>query len=197
MYREPAPRDPKEAPPNELACSGEVRNWTNAALTSLLLLVLFPLAVAFFVNALDSPPWASVGGGVVAFVALYTREKRRRRSRTLLRVNGGDVSFITQGAASEERSFRLGEVVDVVLDTKTEGTIHLAASPIPALQFANARPGPTVDKARVMLVLEDGAPVAVTPTLLAYMDATEQMGKVRVFLRKHGWVPEDERATDA
>jgi hypothetical protein len=30
---------------------------------------------------------------------------------------------------------------------------------------------------------------------LPHFEATDWLGRIRVFLRKHGWVPEDERET--
>ena len=53
-----------------------------------------------------------------------------------------------------------------------------------------------IDVSRVMLVpMEPREPVALSEDDLAHMDAVELASQVRRFLRAHGWLPEDERAT--
>lgn len=51
-----------------------------------------------------------------------------------------------------------------------------------------------VDVARIVFVLEGGAaPVRLTETYASYSECMTRFGKVRVFLRAHGWLPDDER----
>lgn len=50
-----------------------------------------------------------------------------------------------------------------------------------------------VDTARIVLVARGRPPIMLCDDHLAHMDATEWMGKTRVFLRKQGRVPFDER----
>jgi hypothetical protein len=38
--------------------------------------------------------------------------------------------------------------------------------------------------------------VHLTDEYFAHMDSTEWLGKIRVFLRKNGWIPADERKKD-
>jgi hypothetical protein len=64
---------------------------------------------------------------------------------------------------------------------------------IPAMRFIDAKVGPKVDTARIVLIGASGREVRLTEDYLSHMHATEWMGKIRVFLRKHGWLPEDER----
>ena len=45
---------------------------------------------------------------------------------------------------------------------------------------------------RIVLVAKSGE-VPLTEAYLANVDVTEWFGKTRVFLRKHGWLPESER----
>jgi hypothetical protein len=52
---------------------------------------------------------------------------------------------------------------------------------------------PTVDEQRIVLVCATGC-VPLTESHLASVEVTEQFGKMRVFLRKHGWTPESERS---
>ena len=61
------------------------------------------------------------------------------------------------------------------------------------MRFIDAKVGPKVDTARIVLVSASGRQVTLTQDYLAHMSATEWLGKIRVFLRKHGWLPEDER----
>lgn len=60
------------------------------------------------------------------------------------------------------------------------------------MRFADSQVAPPVDKARIVLEFDQRS-VPLTREYLAHMDATDMLGELRVFLRKQGWVPEDER----
>ena len=66
------------------------------------------------------------------------------------------------------------------------------AQDIPVSGGGAAEALPEVDQKRIMLVGKTGS-VPLTEAYLASVDVTEWFGKIRVFLRKHGWVPESER----
>ena len=76
---------------------------------------------------------------------------------------------------------------------KTIERLQDGSSPIPALRFANPTIAPPVDTARVVRVGTNGRRYPLTQAYLAHMDATESVGKIRVFLRKNGWLPASER----
>lgn len=89
---------------------------------------------------------------------------------------------------------RLVNLLDVALDTKAIRKVVPGNDAIPAVQFINTSVGPEVDVARIVFELdEDRAPVPLSEQFLAHVDAVEWIAKIRSFLRKHGWIPEDER----
>jgi hypothetical protein len=91
---------------------------------------------------------------------------------------------------------RLHEVADVVLDVKTIRRVQESGSPVPAVRLEEARVGPEIETARIVVVLEDGGRLELTEPFFAHLDATHWLGRVRVFLRRHGWLPVDERPDD-
>src|SRR5262249_20724692 len=91
--------------------------------------------------------------------------------------------------------FRLSDLANVSLDIKTIERVMDGDSAIPAMRFIDAKVGPKVDTGRIVLVGTNGREVRLTDDFLPHMHCTEWLGKVRAFLRKHGWLPEDERET--
>jgi hypothetical protein len=88
---------------------------------------------------------------------------------------------------------RLDELANVELDTKTIRQVEQGGSAIPAMRFADSRVGPELDRARILLVCDDETRIPLSEIYGVHMQTSESFGKMRVFLRKHGWVPEDER----
>ena len=83
------------------------------------------------------------------------------------------------------------------MDTKTIQKVQEGGDAIPAMRFINATVGPELDTARIVVVGARGTRVPLTTEYIAHMDASEWFGKIRVFLRKSGWVPADERAPES
>lgn len=91
----------------------------------------------------------------------------------------------------------LAELEDVGLDSKSIRKVELGQDAVPVLRFINTQVGPEIDVARIALSIEGrDEPFLLTSAFLPHMDAVEWAGKIRSFLRKHRWVPEDERAED-
>lgn len=63
------------------------------------------------------------------------------------------------------------------------------------MTLADARYLPNARVATIALATEGGR-VPITEDPIAHLEATEAFSKVRVFLRKHGWGPTDERGDD-
>jgi hypothetical protein len=136
-------------------------------------------------------------GGAVALVmaiaaSVWMWRTRKKAAGARLRVDG-DVLSVSLVRSGREESFRLDDLANVELDTKTIERVMEGGSAIPAMRFIDAKIGPKVETARIVLVSESGRQVWLTEEYLPHFDATEWLGKIRVFLRKHGWVPEDER----
>jgi hypothetical protein len=81
----------------------------------------------------------------------------------------------------------------VTLDTKSIRKVEPGRDVIPAVQFITSQVGPEIDVARIVLDVADHTPVRLTDAFLPHTDSVEWIARIRVFLRAHGWVPEDER----
>lgn len=114
---------------------------------------------------------------VVVFVGRKSRE-----GRFVLRVAEGTLEVTREKPHEAPVRIALDDLLDVTLERKTHA--------------AGGRGGGAAE--RVRLALERSAPaepVFVPEDRVTPIDAQEWYGKVRVFLRKHGWVPHGERET--
>lgn len=124
-----------------------------------------------------SPTVALLPLGLAALVLLVRR--RSHEGRYVLRVGDGFVEVTRERQSGPAVRIALADLVDVTLDSQSH---------------ASGRGGSAT--ARVRLALERRAPegpVFVPDERVTPIEAQEWYGKVRVFLRKHGWVPESER----
>jgi hypothetical protein len=111
----------------------------------------------------------------------------------ILHVDRGEL-WITSAKRTLAERMQL-DGIDVVLDTVTIQKVQEGGSAIPAMRFIDATVAPDQDTARIVIV-GGGERYPLTEDYVAYMEATEWFGKIRVFLRKNGWVPLDERDRD-
>lgn len=141
-------------------------------------------------------PWAGLVGLIgMGGVAGYFVFGRRRGARVTLRVEAG-VLRVERGGEGVG-AFKLEELENVTLDVREIQRVEEGGSAIPAMRVIDARVAAPVDKARIVLVARGREPITLSDDHLAHMDATEWMGKIRVFLRRQGWVPLDEREAPA
>ncbi len=191
-YRESHPRsDGGAAPPRELVVSSvdRSRRGTSGFLT--FQIFTLPLVVGAVLGALTPPPVA-LGGFLLSVVGCFVWWKRAPHAGTvMLRVDGDALLLLSANGKRETARFALKDV-DVTLDTKTIQRVQEGDSAIPAMRLIDARVGPEVDTARI-LIEGGGKKVPLSSDHVAHMEASEHFGKIRVFLRKHGWVPHDER----
>ena len=189
MYRELPPQAP---PPAEFLYAVVDRERSRASGIAVLQFLLFPFATAIVLASVATPMAGLVGlVGTTASMALWARSARRGDG-ILFHVDGDELSVVTARTKKPRARFRLTDLQDVTLDTKTIEPLIDGASPIPGLRAATAQPLPKVNETRIVLVTTHG-PLPLTEAYLASVEVTEWFGKLRVFLRKHGWVPEDER----
>jgi hypothetical protein len=139
----------------------------------------------------------SAGVGLLAALATagwkyWQRRRARTTPRAVLRVLHGRL-HLSGPAFPAPIACDLSELLDVYLDTKTIQRVQENAGAVPDLRFINATVGGEQDTARIALELERET-FFLTPERLSHTDANEWFGKIRRFLRQHGWVPEDERA---
>ncbi len=192
MYRAKGELSAAEAPPNELvyeAIDPEGRRGSSVAMFQIFSV---PPLVAVVLSMLATPEVGLFGLVASALGAVWWWRRPRTHGYSI-RVSGGDVTVSARASARVLVSIPLGDLLDVTLDTKTIQRIQEGSSAIPAVRFQEAQVGPALDTSRVVLVSRQDAFVPLGDTYLANMHATEWLGKIRVFLRKHGWVPEAER----
>jgi hypothetical protein len=89
---------------------------------------------------------------------------------------------------------RTGNVANVALDTKTIRRVQEGNALTPSARFVDSRVGPELDVARIVFDVHGiPEPLRLSEAYVAHMECIEWLGKIRFFLRSHGWVPEDER----
>jgi hypothetical protein len=130
--------------------------------------------------------------GSVGYV-LWTWRARKRVQGAILRVADDELTVVVREPHIAHESLQLSELADVTLDLKTIERVIDGDSAIPATKLVNPKVGPRLDTARLVLVAASGREVRLADEYLPHFEATDWLGRVRVFLRKHGWVPEDER----
>jgi hypothetical protein len=139
----------------------------------------------------------SIGAAVLGVSAAVGIWRWRRAPEVLgiaIAVESGDLRVTNRATNKTLVDVRLVNLLDVALDTKSIRKVVPGKDAIPAVQFINTSVGPEVDVARIVFHLADEQePVFLTEPFLAHMDAVEWVGKIRSFLRQHGWVPADER----
>ena len=168
----------EETPPRELVVDakpapGDQGDSSGTAMLPFVVPAIVSGALAKYVS-----PAAGLAGLALGVVVLLVLRKPRE-GRFVLRVEGGVLEVARERRDELVARVPIDEVLDVTLDRQTQ---------------AGARGG--ASKERVHLALERRAPadpIFVPEERITPIEGQEWLGKVRVFLRKHGWVPEDER----
>jgi hypothetical protein len=187
-FREPAP-PPQRTPPDALVFESP-----GAEQRLLSLRLAFSLAcvgvVAVVVASETEAPVITLA--VLVFsVASIAAQARRARRAPLLRLRVKDGSLWIEATAAPPARVALDTLREVEIEGKeARGRRHRGEA------------GPTIPTtvseyggvSRIVLVSEGGARTPLTPNYETYSACTERFGKVRVFLRAHGWQPAGERA---
>jgi hypothetical protein len=160
---------------------------------AVLQLVGVPFGLAAVAFAVTESSLAALGAMGLSGSGLYLWWRRRGEGDQFTLAVADGVLHIRSRAI--DRRITLADLLDVELETKTIQRVEEGGSMIPAVRLLDARVGVEVDTARVVLRTE-GATVVLGDKYIAHMDATEGLGKIRVFLRRHGWLPERERGED-
>lgn len=144
----------------------------------------------FAMTALAAGLLAKLVSGTAALVALglavvvLVARRKSSEGRFVLRVVEGGPNATLE--VTRER--RTGPAVRIALSELVDVTLDRAS-------HASGRGGSATE--RVRLAFDRRAPdgsIYVPEDRVTPIEAQEWYGKVRVFLRKHGWVPESERA---
>lgn len=138
--------------------------------------IVVPVMAAGFLAKLVSPLAGAValGAGVVLFIA----RRKPREGRTVLRVEGGLLEVGREGHAETLSRLPLDDLLDVTIERERTPASGGAAKERARLSLDRAAPA---------------EPIFVPSERITSLEAQEWLGKVRVFLRKHGWLPKDER----
>jgi hypothetical protein len=160
-------------------------------------LVLYRLFSLPIVLATAAACFAGSAGAVAGLAAgavygVWSWRARKKAGGAVLQVEGDVVRVAIRGRRII-RDIRLGDLDDVTLDVKTIERVMDGSSVLPAVRLIDSQVAPKVDTARIVLVDTEGQELRLTDEYLPYSDATDSLGRIRLFLRKHGWVPEDER----
>ena len=110
----------------------------------------------------------------------------REHARIILRVTGG-VLHVARGGDRVAREVPLAAIRDVELDRKT--IIVVGSSRTSTEVFSDRT------SARIQLLVDHGEPVRLADEFVHYDYCVQHFGKVRSFLRTHGWEPEGERTS--
>lgn len=194
MYRTPASRESALVPARaELAYpTGSARSRGPAIAVLQLVSLPFGIAIAL---AMVVGPTAGLAGLVGSSAFGLWSWRRGRSDAVVFQVDGARLRI---GPARRPLyDGALVDLLDVALDTKQIEMVQEGGSAIPAVRYIESRIGPKLDRARLELVIRDRSPVPLTKEFGPHMDVSEWAGKVRVFLRKHGWLPVDEREDES
>ncbi len=141
--------------------------------------------------------WGTQSVGATFAVALAAMGvilwQTRRLSRVRLAVDHGDL-FVYLRGARRPIQISLADLERVELDTRTIERIERDTSITGQMTASMTVKAPS-DESRIVLVVGEGR-VALTPARVRHSEALEWMGKIRVFLREHGWRPASEREAD-
>jgi hypothetical protein len=193
MYRQSADPDPTERPPSELlvVLGGQDR---RSGAVMLFQLFTLPALAGVILSVVVTPTAGLVGLLGTAALTVWWYRRRARGERLVLSVVSGEL--VARAGSRELARVSLRQLEDVALDIKTIRPVEEGGSAIPAVRFIDSKVGPEVDLGRLVLVSE-GRTVRLHEAHVAHMTATEWLGKIRVFLRKHGWVPQDEAGVES
>jgi hypothetical protein len=155
--------------------------------------ILFGLGGGSCVAAAVSPAAAWVVILAVLAWSIVSWRRTKGGEAIVFRVEEGRLSITLRRRARPLLApLSLKNVLDVTLDTKSISPVMRDTSI--AAVAPQMKVGAEVDVARIVIVPRPpGEPIPITEEHVAHMDAIAGAGKIRTFLRAHGWLPEDER----
>ncbi len=160
--------DVKPAPGDQSSTSG-------TAMTPFVL----PAVVAALLAKTVSPAAGLAGLGVGVLVLFVLRKPNT--GRFVLRIVEGQLVVARERAKEPVATFALEDLLDVTLDKQT--------------QAATGRGGSATERVHIVFERREADPIFVPDERVTPIEGGEWLGRVRVFLRKHGWVPSDERSS--
>lgn len=187
-YRVAAAESPAGRPPTTLAYHPQRRGHGSSA-TGWVTVFLPPLLAGVGVGLLGAGELVvptMLGTGLGLWVV---RRRAKAKPVAVLHLEGRTLRAVgATGRAILE--VQLEDLVDLTLDTKTIEMVQESSGPVPELMYVNSTVGPALDTSRIQLVTRRMGTVPLTDDFMPHSDSLEWRGKIRQFLRKHGWEPE-------
>jgi len=164
-------------PPRELVLDvdpapGDLSQMSGPAMAPVVLSVLVAGALAKYVN-LTAAGLALAGAIVIALVL-----RKPKLGRFVLRVEGDALEVRRERVTAPLARIPLTGVGDVTVERKRAPATGRGAPP---------------ERVQIAIERADAEPLLVPEEPMTTIEGEEWHAKVRVFLRKHGWVPRDER----
>jgi hypothetical protein len=161
---------PRELVVDARPAPGDQSDGSGTAMAPIAITVL----VAGLVAKLVSPAAALV---VVALAAAFFVLRRKPNlGHFVLRVDAGVLEVTREKKGADAIRVPLVDLVDVTLDR--------------AAKAPSGRGGAPAERVRIALERRAAPPIYVPEERVTAIEAHEWYGKVRVFLRKHGWSPD-------
>ncbi|MDB4936440.1 MAG: hypothetical protein JWP87_3412 [Labilithrix sp.] len=197
MPRKPASSN-AEGAPSDLVYAATDASRRGSSAVAMFQLFSVPLLVGLVLSQISTPTVALVGMIAAAAGGVWWWRRAPHAGGVVLRVEGGDLVVLSANEKHEKERIALADL-DVVLDTKVIQRVQEGGSAIPAMRFIDATVGPELDTQRIVVVGrgKHTKRFPLTDAYVAHMDSVEWFGKIRVFLRKNGWTPGDERAPES
>ena len=168
------PPPPRELIVDARPAPGDASTGSGTAMAPFLL----PVLVGGLLAKVGSPTAGLVG--FVAVVGVLVLLRKPNEGRFVLRVEDGVVEIARERPRSPATRVALADLLDVTLDRQTSQPGGRGGSATERVRLAFERRAPE-------------EPLFVPDDRITPIEAQEWHGKVRVFLRKHGWLPESER----
>ena len=133
----------------------------------------------------------SVGVWVAPILLLaigYAWRRGRRPEKIVLLVEGGELRIASE-TLSEHRP--LESLLQVELETKAIAKSY--ADKVVGTAIVSMAVMPEYDASRIVLVFDDDVRLVLGTEFEPSSEVTAWLGRLRVFLRKHHWIPVDER----
>ena len=145
----------------------------------------------FFVSVLAGVAWLPLGlaGGLGVAAYLFHRTSRKKPAQIAAHVD--DAGLVVSFHGEQVLRVELDRLHDIVVDSREIQRVTYqqpVGDPLPSTRLSG-----DVSVARLVARLDDKSATTLTATATNYSECMETFGKLRVFLRSHGWKPVDER----
>jgi hypothetical protein len=196
MFRQPAQLPPPDSVPTELVYAAVNRGLHRNSAVALFKLITMPGVVGMALATVASPEVGFVGLVVAGLATAWWWRIEPYQEGAVLRREGDAIVLLSRDGKQEKARFRPNELAYVELDTKEIQHVQEGNGPVPGLRFIQSTVGPEIENARIVLIVR-GQMIALTEEYLAYTETIDWFSKIRLFLRKQGWVVPIDEASPA